>query len=84
MGWTYNKDEAFSQPGENHKMSNLQEELGHIKNHITYPASKQQVVAACNNMSDVPSEDKAWVSKSLPEQTFRAPEDVVTALLKQA
>jgi hypothetical protein len=65
-------------------MTNLQEELGHIKNHITYPASKQQVVAACNNMSDVPSEDKAWVSKSLPDQTFRAPEDVVTALLKQA
>jgi hypothetical protein len=65
-------------------MTNLQEELGHIKNHITYPASKQQVVAACNNMSDVPSEDRTWVSKSLPDQTFRAPEDVVTALLKQA
>ena len=66
------------------EMSNLQGELEHIKNHITYPASKQQVVAACNNMSDVPSGDKAWVSKILPDQTFRAPEDVVTALLKQA
>ena len=65
-------------------MSKLQEELDHIKNHVDYPASKQQVVAACNNMSDVPSEDKEWVSKSLPEQTYKGPEDVVNALLKQA
>jgi hypothetical protein len=62
----------------------LQEELGHIKNHIKYPASKQQVVAACNNMSDVPSDDKDWVSQSLPDQTFRGPEDVVNALMKKA
>jgi len=65
-------------------MSNLQEELGHIKNHVTYPASKQQVVAACNNMSDVPSADKAFVSSSLPDQTFNKPEDVVNALLRKA
>jgi len=65
-------------------MSNLQEELGHIKNHVKYPASRQQVVEACNNMSDVPSQDKDWVSKSLPEQTYRAPEDVVNALMKKA
>jgi len=65
-------------------MSNLQEELGHIKNHVTYPASKQQVVAACNNMSDVPSEDKTFVSSSLPDQTFNKPEDVVNALLRKA
>jgi hypothetical protein len=65
-------------------MSNLAEELGHIKNHIDYPATKQEVIAACNNMSDVPSDDKEWVSKSLPEQTYRAPEDVVAALLKKA
>ncbi|MDA4131089.1 MAG: DUF2795 domain-containing protein [Thaumarchaeota archaeon] len=65
-------------------MSNLQEELGHIKNHIDYPATKQQVVEACNNMSDVPSDDKEWVSKSLPEQTYGGPEDVVNALLKKA
>jgi hypothetical protein len=65
-------------------MSNLQEELGHIKNHINYPASRQEVVEACNNMSDVPSADKEWVSNSLPDQTYRAPEDVVNALLRKA
>jgi hypothetical protein len=65
-------------------MSNLQEELGHIKNHVKYPASKQQVVAACNNMSDVPSGDKEFLSNSLPDQTFNKPEDVVNALLRKA
>jgi hypothetical protein len=65
-------------------MTSLQEELGHIKNHIEYPASKQQVIEACNNMSDVPSVDKDWVSDNLPDQTYSAPEDVVTALLKKA
>ena len=65
-------------------MSNLQEELGHIKNHISYPASKKDVVAACNNMSDVPSADKEFVSNSLPDQTFNKPEDVVNALMRKA
>jgi hypothetical protein len=65
-------------------MSKLQEELGHIKNHITYPASTQQVIDACNNMSDVPDEDKEWVARSLPNQTFPGPQDVVNALLNKA
>jgi hypothetical protein len=65
-------------------MSKLAEVLGHIKNHVKYPASRQQVVEACNNMSDIPSEDKEWVSKSLPDGTYKAPEDVMTALLRKA
>ena len=62
-------------------MSNLKSELEHIKHHIKYPANKTQVVSACNNMSDVPSADKEFVSKSLPESNFKGPEDVVRALL---
>jgi len=65
-------------------MTSLQEELGHIKNHVDYPASRQQVVEACNNMSDVPTHDREWVSKSLPDQTYRGPEDVINALMKKA
>jgi hypothetical protein len=64
-------------------MSRLAEELGHIKNHVTYPASRQEVVDACNGMADVPTEDKNWFSMSLPDGTYRAPEDVMTALLKK-
>ena len=64
-------------------MSNLKSELEHIKHHIKYPANKTQVVAACNNMTDVPSADKDFVTKSLPESNFKGPEDVVRALLSK-
>jgi hypothetical protein len=64
-------------------MSNLKTELEHIKHHIKYPANKTQVIAACNNMSDVPSIDKDFVAKSLPENNYKGPEDVVKALLNK-
>ncbi len=64
-------------------MSNLKSELEHIKHHIKYLANKTQVVAACNNMTDVPSADKEFVTKSLPESNFKGPEDVVRALLNK-
>jgi len=62
-------------------MSTMAEELGHLKNHVKYPASRTQVVQACNNMSDVPSADKEWVQTNLPEGTYRSATDVVSALL---
>jgi hypothetical protein len=64
--------------------STLAEELGHLKNHVKYPANRAQVVAACNNMSDAPSDDRDWVSSSLPEGTYQSADQVVTALLKKA
>ncbi len=42
---------SFSERGDS--MSNLKTELEHIKHHIKYPANKTQVLAACNNMSDL-------------------------------
>ena len=65
-------------------MSTLAEELGHLKNHVKYPADKQQVVSACNDMSDAPEADRKWVSQSLPEGTYRSADEVVGALLKKA
>ncbi len=62
-------------------MSNLKTELEHIKHHIKYPANKTQVLQACNNMTDVPSADKEWVTKSLPESNFKGPDEVIKALL---
>ncbi len=64
-------------------MSNLKTELEHIKHHIKYPANKTQVLAACNNMTDVPSVDKEFVTKSLPDNNYKGPEDVVKALLNK-
>gem|GEM_PF-796426 len=62
-------------------MSQLSEELTHLKHHVSYPASRAQVVAACNNMMDVPSSDRDWFTKNLPEGTYKSANDVVSALL---
>ena len=59
----------------------LRTQLEHLKRHVQYPATRKALVEACNNMSDVPAADRAWFEKSLPEGTYRAPEDVIKALL---
>jgi len=62
-------------------MSTLATELDHLKNHVTYPANKAAVVAACNGMADAPKEDSAWFAKNLPDGNYRNAEDVMRALL---
>lgn len=64
-------------------MSSLSDELEHLKNHVKYPASRREVVATCNDMSDVPEEDRNWFSKNLPDGRYTKPEDVLTALLSK-
>ena len=64
-------------------MSKLAEELTHLKQHVTYPANRAQVIAACNNMSDAPADDREWVSQALPEGNYRSADDVVSALLRK-
>ncbi|MBI2019915.1 hypothetical protein HYS94_00635 [Candidatus Daviesbacteria bacterium] len=46
----------------------------------TYPASKAQLVAACNNMSDFSEEDKKEFEAKLPEATYNSADEVVQAL----
>jgi hypothetical protein len=62
-------------------MNNLATELGHLKSHVQYPASRAQVVAACNKMQDLPREDAQWFESTLPEGTYRNATDVIGALL---
>jgi hypothetical protein len=57
------------------------EELGHLKNHVSYPASRAQVVAACNNMSHIETSNRDWFVKSLPEGNYKSPSEVISALL---
>ena len=64
-------------------MATLADELGHLKNHVKYPANRKQVLEACNNMMDVPSADKEWFTKTLPEENYKSADEVVSSLLKK-
>lgn len=63
-------------------MTNLSTQLTHLKNHVTYPANRQQVLAACNGMMDVDETDRKWVTTHLPEGTFRTADEIMSALLR--
>lgn len=65
------------------KLSWLATDIGHLKNHIDYPATTEQVLEACNNMSDLPKDDSNWIKTTLPEGTYKSPEEVVEALFKK-
>ena len=80
---SYHEEGSYLSQNASNSMSNLKTELEHIKHHIKYPANKTQVLAACNNMTDVPSTDKEFVTKSLPDNNYKGPEDVVKALLNK-
>ncbi|MEM4495618.1 MAG: hypothetical protein QXE96_07485 [Candidatus Caldarchaeum sp.] len=60
----------------------MKEALGHLKNHVKYPASKSEVIAACNQSSDLP-EDREWLARVLPEGCYGSAIDVSRALLEK-
>lgn len=52
----------------------------HLRDHVKYPATKADLVAACNNLSDFSAEDKKEFSDKLPEGTYNSAEEVEAAV----
>ena len=61
-------------------MQNSSGAIGHLRDHQTYPATKADLVAACNSLSDFSEEDKKEFESSLPEGTYNSAEEVMEAL----
>ncbi len=61
-------------------MRNIKDAKDHLKNHQTYPASKQQLVEECNKLSDFSKEDKKEFMDKLPEGEYNSAEEVMEAL----
>lgn len=61
-------------------MQNIKAAMDHLKNHQTYPATKDDLVKECNELSDFSAEDKDWFMKNLPEGTYKSADDVIGAL----
>lgn len=52
----------------------------HIDNDVQYPASKDDLVKACDEMSDMSEKDKKWFMETLPDKQFQNPDEVKNAL----
>lgn len=61
----------------------MKSNLEHLKRHVKYPADRNAVLSACNNMSDVTDADRTWFNASLPAGTYKGPADVLSALLNK-
>ncbi len=61
-------------------MQDMENAKKHLNEHQKYPATKAELVAECNNLSDFSEEDKKAFSEKLPEATYNSADEVITAL----
>lgn len=54
--------------------------IKHLKEHQKYPATKEELVKECDNLSDFTKEDKKWFMTNLPERTYTSAEEVIETL----
>lgn len=61
-------------------MKDIKNAIRHLKSDQTYPATKEELVKACQNLSDFSEEDKQWFMENLPEGTYNSAEEVAKAM----
>ncbi|MBI4050239.1 MAG: DUF2795 domain-containing protein [Candidatus Doudnabacteria bacterium] len=61
-------------------MTDKDNAMSHLRGHATYPSTKAELVAHCNNLSDFSEEDKKEFAEKLPEGTYNSADDVIRAL----
>lgn len=61
-------------------MQNISGAISHLKDHQTYPATKEELVKECNELSDFSKSDKEWFERNLPEKTYTSSMEVMQTL----
>ena len=64
-------------------MTDVKNAIKHLKNHQSYPATREELVAECNHLSDFSEQDKKEFESRLPAGTYNSPEQVMRALALQ-
>lgn len=52
----------------------------HLQAHVHYPASRQEILAACAQTPEFSASEKQWFSDSLPDRTYASADEVLQAL----
>ncbi len=61
-------------------MQNKEGAVDHLKSHQSYPATKAELVAECDNLSDFSEEDKKEFTEKLPDKSYNSADEVIEAL----
>ncbi len=59
---------------------NRDKTLAHLKEHVTYPATRQQILAACAQTKEFSESEKQWIADKLSEGTYANADAVAKAL----
>jgi hypothetical protein len=54
--------------------------ISHFKEHVKYPATRSEILAACAQTPEFTTAEKDWLALHLPEGTYKNPDEVVGAL----
>jgi hypothetical protein len=54
----------------------------HLKQHQTFPATRAELIATCNQCPEFNDGEKAWFAAHLPEGTYKSPAAVLKVLRK--
>lgn len=63
------------------RVKDVKNAIMHLREHHTkWPATKAELVAECNNLSDFSKADKEEFARELPEGTYNSADEVIEAL----
>lgn len=65
-------------------MMNKEELMRHLREDQKYPANKVEIMAECDNLSDVSEEDRKMMRENLPEGTYSSADEVMKAVEAKA
>jgi hypothetical protein len=54
----------------------------HLRDHQKYPATREELLASCNELVDFSDGEKRWFADHLPEGTYKSAGQVLKALRK--
>ena len=72
--------EATASPAEAAAKPDADATKKHLAEHVTYPATREQILAACANTPEFTAGEKRWLSDNLPEGTYESTDKVAGAL----
>jgi hypothetical protein len=52
----------------------------HLADHVKYPATRADILAACADTPEFTTAEKEWISNKLPEGDYKTADEAVRAL----
>lgn len=65
------------------EQNTLKAAFEHLKKDVAYPATKDDIITACNNFEEIPASERDWFYRTLPDRGYGSAEEVITSLIDE-